>query len=402
MIKRVLILMAALCLVAAACGNGSDSSSDGASTGSDQTETADPPAVEPEPTEVPPATPVPDPTPEPTAEPEPTTEPEPTAEPEPAPTVEPEPTQEAEPAGETETVALASGCGAGGSGPALTTESFDFEGRTRTFEQVLPSAYDGETPLPVVLNWHGLGSSGVEQVGFSEYGLLAEVEEFIVIAPTGVPSPGDDSNSWELEPDQDPTRDDLAFANTLLDLVIESLCVDDRRVYTTGMSNGGYFSSVLACEMSERIAAAAAVAALTHADDCDPSRTVPMIGFHGTDDLVVPYAGGGESSLAPGQTVELFLLEIPDEFAEFAIAAGCATEPTVTEVSANVNSYDYPDCPGDIAMTFYEIEGGGHTWPGSLISLAISEAVGLGPTTAEINATETSWAFFEQYALPAE
>ena len=340
------------------------------------------------------STPAPTEAPAPTATPEPTDVPEPTAEPEPTEVAEPTaaPAAAPNPSG--------SGCGAGVQ-PGITSESFEFEDRERVYEQVVPASYDDSTPMAVVLNWHGLGSNGVEQVGFSDYASLAENEGFIVIAPTGIPSPGDTRNSWELAPEQDPTRDDLAFANTLLDLVIATLCVDESRVYTTGMSNGGYFSSLLVCHMSERIAAAASVAALNHPDDCEPSRIVPYIGFHGTEDDVVPYDGSGESSLAPGEVIELFQLKILDEFTEFAVEAGCEVEPTVSDYSENVTAFDFGGCPNEVPMTFYEIEGAGHTWPGSLISLALSESIGLGITTNEINASQVSWDFFEQHALPA-
>lgn len=374
--------LVALALLAAACG-GSDQAADDtpAATTVAASEQEPDPTEPPDPTAAPTEAPTPDPTPEP--------EPEPTAEP----TPEPAPAAD-EPAG---SGVLTSGCAAGTT-PGITTVTFEFDGVERTYEQVVPASYDDATPLPVVLNWHGLGSNGVEQVGFSDYASLAEAEGFIVIAPTGLPD-ATDRNSWELEPEQFPERDDLAFANALLDRVIETMCVDDARVYTTGMSNGGYFSSVLVCEMSERIAAAASVAALSHSETCEPSRTVPYIGFHGTDDEVVPYDGSGESSLAPGVIVPLFQLKILDEFTEFAVAAGCDAEPIVTDLSDNVTSFDFANCADGIPMTFYEIQGGGHTWPGSVTSLALSEALGLGVTTAEISASETSWAFFEQHAL---
>ena len=377
--RKIASMLVVLALLFAACAG-----SDGEATAvqAEPTATAAPvPTAEPEPT----ATEVPAPTA--------TAVPEPTATEVPEPTAEPTPTKTP---GVEETT-LASGCGSGVA-PGITTESFQFEGRERVFEQVVPASYDDATPLPVVLNWHGLGSNGVEQIGFSDYAALAEVEGFIVIAPTGIPTPGDDRNSWELSPEQDPERDDLAFANTLLDLVIESLCVDADRVYTTGMSNGGYFSSVLVCEMSTRIAAAASVAALSHPDDCDPERIVPYIGFHGTDDAVVPFAGG-QSSLAIDEAVELFLLEIPAEFEEFAVDAQCDAEPVVTAISDEVISYDYVNCNDGLTMTFYEIVGGGHTWPGSAVSVALSEAIGLGVTTTDISASETSWAYFEQHSL---
>lgn len=328
-----------------------------------------------------------EPKPAPTVAPASTAEPVSTVAPTPAPAEQP-----SEPA-----AVLGSGCGAGNA-PGITTVAFESDGRDRIYEQVVPASYDDLVPMAVVLNWHGLGSNGFEQIAFSDYAALAEAEGFIVIAPTGLPSE-EGRNSWELAPDQDLNRDDLAFANEVLDRVIETLCIDDTRVYTTGMSNGGYFSSVLVCEMSDRIAAAASVAALTHADDCAPSRTVPYIGFHGTDDEVVPYAGRGVSSLAPGQIVPLFELKILDEFTEFAVEAGCEAEPVITEFSDNVTSFDFANCVDAVTMTFYEIDGAGHTWPGSLVSIALSEALGLGVTTDEISASETSWAFFEQYSL---
>ena len=292
-----------------------------------------------------------------------------------------------------------SGCGSGVAA-GTTTQTLMFEGRERTFERWVPAGYDDATPLPVVLNWHGLGSNGAEQLAFSNYGSLADEENFIVVAPTGVPTPGDDRPSWEVSADQDPGRDDVAFANEVLDIVIGSLCVDESRVYTTGISNGGYFSSLLICELSDRIAAASSIAGLTHNDDCSPERFVPYIAFHGVEDEVVPYFGGGESSLAPGQTIDLFLLEILDEFTEFAVDGGCDREPLVTSESDNVVSFAFRDCGGDESvLTLYEIANGGHTWPGSPLSLAISEAIGLGRTTDEINATQVSWDFFQEHTL---
>ncbi|MFV0524902.1 MAG: alpha/beta hydrolase family esterase [Acidimicrobiales bacterium] len=283
--------------------------------------------------------------------------------------------------------------------PGQTTVSLEFEDRTRVYELVVPAGYDPAVPTPVVLNWHGLGSNGPDQLAFSEYPALADREGFLVVAPTGVPMPGQALNSWELTDDDDPTRDDLAFAAAVLDHVIATTCVDEARVYTTGMSNGGYFSSRLVCEMSDRIAAAASVAGLTHPDDCLPSRPVPYLGFHGVLDEIVPYDGGGFSSLFPGVRVELFEAVIPDEFAEFATGDGCGPVPVEQAVTGNVTTFIYPACPEGVEAVFYRIADGGHTWPGSASSAAISEPAGLGRTNTEINATELSWEFFSRHPL---
>lgn len=292
-----------------------------------------------------------------------------------------------------------SGCGAEVV-PGRSTVSFDFEDRTREYELVVPPDYDPSVPTPLVLNWHGLGSNGPDQLGFSEYPALAAREGFLVVAPTGVPAPDQTLNSWELTDDDDPTRDDVAFAEAVLDRMIATACVDESRVYTTGMSNGGYFSTRLVCELADRIAAASAVAALFHPDDCEPSRPVPLLGFHGVDDAVVPYDGGGFSSLFPQEPLELFEPAIPDEFAEFAVGYGCAPDPIEESISDDVTAFRYEGCPAGIEATFYRIGGGGHTWPGSTISLSIGQAAGLGATTTDINATELSWEFFSRHSLP--
>ena len=146
-----------------------------------------------------------------------------------------------------------------------------------------------------MLNWHGLGSNGPEQAAFTGYEALAASEGFIVVHPTGVPSPDTDANSWELVDGQDLARDDIAFANALIDTLIDEWCADPSRIYSTGMSNGGYFTARLVCEVADRIAAASSVAGTFHPDGCSPARPVPYLAFHGTEDLVVPFDGSGES-----------------------------------------------------------------------------------------------------------
>ncbi len=307
-----------------------------------------------------------------------------------------------EAADETGTVGDAEPSGSG-CGVELTsgqsTVSFTFEDRTRVYELVVPPSYDPTTPTPLVMNWHGLGSNGPDQLGFSEYSTVAAREGFLVVAPTGLPGPGQTRNSWELTDADDPTRDDLAFAEAVLDRLIATACVDEARVYTTGMSNGGYFSSRLICELADRIAAAASVAALSHPDDCQPSRPVPYLGFHGVDDEIVPYNGGGRSSLAPGARIELFEAVIPEEFAEFAATFGCEPTPSEEMISDDVTAFEYQGCDDDIEAVFYRLSNAGHTWPGSNLSLAIGQAAGLGVTNTDVSATELSWEFFKRHAI---
>lgn len=251
-------------------------------------------------------------------------------------------------------------------------------------------------PAPTVLNWHGLGSNGAEQAALSGYEALAATEGFVVVHATGTAG-ADGSNSWELAAFDTPDRDDLAFADALIDVVVDDWCGDPDRIYSTGMSNGGLFTSELVCNRSTRIAAAASVAGTTHPSTCDPERAVPYVAFHGTEDFVVPFDADQPSTLLPPAGVDALIDDTtPAEFAEFAASAGCDIDPTRIEETAEVVRYDYAGCDDGVPMAFYEVIGGGHTWPASPLSEALAD---LGFFTQDIDATVDAWAFMSQHSL---
>lgn len=382
----LIVVLSAWVLLAAACGS-SAGSSEAASNGNDgDTVAAATVTPEPAPTEAPTA--VPTEVSEPTPEPEPTEAPEPT--PEPEPTEAPEPAAEAEPAG----AGAAAGCG---TVDPETSGSVESSGETYEWFLAAPGGFDNTAPTPLILNFHGIGSSGSEQQLFSAIDAAASNAGFLTVYPTGVPAAGDDRNSWELAQFDSPVRDDVGFVVELIDTLSASFCVDTDRVFSTGMSNGGLFTSSLVCRLGDRIAAAASVAGVTHDEDCAPETATPYIAFHGVEDLTVPYNGGGISNLGGAEGPQEFFEQVmPDEFAEFAADFGC-DEATTDQVSDNVTRYDYPGCDDDAELSFYEIADGGHTWPGSPTSAAISEGFGLGVTNTEIVASELIVDFFSQY-----
>lgn len=283
--------------------------------------------------------------------------------------------------------------------PGVQTVTLDTGDDTRDLRIFLPSVYDG-SPLAMVINWHGLGSDGPQQAIFSNYETLAEAEGFLVVHPTGVPAPGDTRNSWELAQFNDPGRDDIAMAESVIDHLITNYCADPSRVYSTGMSNGGFFTSRLVCELSDRIAAAVSVAGITHHDGCNPERAVPLMAFHGTADAVVPFAGGVSTLVeenATPEALDFFTQVMPEEFAEFAASNGCDPDPTVEAVSDEVTRYDYINCSDDVGQVFFEVTDGGHSWPGSPLGPFVVDT--LGYTTNDVSATVDGWAFMSQYSL---
>ena len=280
-------------------------------------------------------------------------------------------------------------------GVGLQTGTF-FSGEVEyTYQWTVPSTYVGD-PIPVVLDFHGIGSNGAQQAVFSGWAAKAEAEGFLAVQPTGISLPDDDRASWELPQFDSDLRDDVAMVVDLLGLVASSVCIDPNRVYATGMSNGAFFTSELVCDLSGTIAAAVSVAGVTHHDTCMPSRAVPYLAFHGKADTTVPFAGGGVSTLegADGPS-EFFEQVMPDEFAEFAADFGC-TESADTSVTPEVTLTSWTGCTDDVEVGFYTIEGAGHTWPGSIISSAIPS---LGVTNLDIDATEISWQFFQRHPL---
>ncbi len=321
-----------------------------------------------------------------------------------------------------------------GPGPAATSESacpgvpagvsrfeLEVEGHVYSIRVLAPTDRDGvDVPLPVVLNWHGLGSNGFQQAQLTGYDLLAEREGFLAVHPTGLPAtelagagvelPAGQRGrrSWELAQLDVPGRDDVAMASELIDRLVADYCGDEARIYSTGMSNGGFFTSLLVCELSDRLAAAVSVAGLSHPDDCAPERPVPFMAFHGTADQVVPYNGGDSSLLdasaadvagaaIPPEIERFFEQVMPDEFGQFAASFGCGSEASTEPVSDEVTAFRYDDCDGGIPLVFFRIDGGGHTWPGSPLGLLLSRQ--LGETTFDVSATIDGWEFMRRFSL---
>jgi len=267
------------------------------------------------------------------------------------------------------------------------------DGIDRTYRVYVPSGI-GDTLVPAVLNFHGLGSNGNQQAAYTGYESLAEQETFVVVHATGAVSA---VNSWELSQFDIEGRDDVAFVGTLIDLLVSDFCVDSSRVYSTGMSNGGLFSSQLICSLADRIAAAVSVAGVSRADDCEPSRPVPYMAIHGTADRVVSFDGKGPTLLGSGDPPpgSFFAQVMPEEFAEFAADFGCDADPTVSAIGEDVIEYAYTNCDDEVAAVFYEVTDGGHVWPGS----PLAANIGGGYFTTDIDATADGWAFMRQFSL---
>ena len=306
-----------------------------------------------------------------------------------------------ETAGPTTTGTAPLGCAAAAPAPAGTERvELSSGGEERWYDRVVPSGYEG-SPRPLVIDLHGYLSGAETQAAISGFGALAEREGFVLATPQG----NSDLPYWNATPEPD-LPDDVGFVADVIDDVSATVCIDPDRVYVDGFSNGAFLASLVACELSDRVAAVAAVAGLLVPDGCEPDGPVPVLAIHGTDDQYVPVDGGPGPALADlDWSVDsrhafdgLAFADVAETAATWAELDGCDPAPTRTDVSAAVASEAYGDCAGGAAVDLYVVDGGGHTWPSSAFSHA-SAAI-LGPTTDDIDATELIWSFFEEHPRP--
>jgi polyhydroxybutyrate depolymerase len=262
--------------------------------------------------------------------------------------------------------------------PAKAVTEFvdiDVAGRARSYRLHVPEGLTDGSVYPLVLDFHGLTAGPESQDELSGMSGKADVEGFIVATPraSGIGS------SWGVLPGRPETEADVAFALAIVADIGERLPVDSSRVYATGFSNGGGLANRLACDEADTFAAIGSVAgAYPSYTDCDGSEPVPVIAFHGSDDLVVPFGGLGG-----------FLPPIADWAEAWAARNGCTEDPQQERVTEDVIRVWWEACPAGADVELYAIDGGAHGWPGS------TSAPVLLNSTDTISATDLIWEFFE-------
>jgi polyhydroxybutyrate depolymerase len=159
-------------------------------------------------------------------------------------------------------------------------------GTERRYLVDVPAA-PGDRPLPVVLSFHGFHSSARRHRWWTGWGTLARREGFIAVHPEGhdgVRLLGRSGRGWDIRPTE---TGDADFVRALLDELEGDHCIDRRRIFATGMSNGGLFASLLGCALADRLAAVAPVAGAIDLRDCVPARPRPVLLIHGRADRIV-------------------------------------------------------------------------------------------------------------------
>jgi polyhydroxybutyrate depolymerase len=274
--------------------------------------------------------------------------------------------------------------------------SLEVDKRARTYLVHVPKSYDGTKAVPVVLAFHGGGSSAQQMVTLCGLNEKADQEGFIVVYPNGTGRLALTFNAGNCcGYSMEQKVDDVAFVRALLDELGKVVKVDAKRVYATGMSNGAILSYLLASELSDRIAAIAPVSGPMGTATCNPNRPVPVIHFHGTADESAPFKGGKGKGISGTD-----FYSVDHSIRAWVKANGCKEGPATSKLPKIVDDgtaveiKSYGDGKDGSEVVLVIIEGGGHTWPGR-----DSPKNRLGKSTRNVSANDLMWDFFRKHPM---
>jgi polyhydroxybutyrate depolymerase len=284
--------------------------------------------------------------------------------------------------------------------PGDYTKTVKVAGVTRTYLLHVPPSYSSAQASPVVLLFHG-GQGSATTIGAitsssgGGFSAFADQKNFIAIYPDSVSGTWDDGRATITN-----RTNDVAFTKAALDAVALDYKIDSKRVFATGISNGGMMTFRLACELSSRLAAVATVAANMSSDiqaGCTPVQTVPVAMFSGDADPLMPYGGGTVAGAIGGSVISATATAAfwaSKNAATLNTTTALANTDTTDGTTTDLLSYTSPS-GGEVA--FYRINGGGHTWPGGT---QYASALLIGKVAKDFSANEAMWEFFMRHARP--
>ncbi|HEY8517114.1 MAG TPA: PHB depolymerase family esterase [Candidatus Binatia bacterium] len=241
-------------------------------------------------------------------------------------------------------------------------------GLERTFELVVPEAAVGGAPVPLVLVYHGVFSTGAQILATTGFAEKALAEGFITAAGDGI------GRSWNAgvccDPAMSENVDDVGFTRDMVAAIESEYCIDPQRIYATGFSNGGAMAFRLACDAADLFAAFAPVGGSLALFPCEPAAPRPMQIINMVEDPVVPFALG-EFSLR-----------------EFVKHNSCSETRVLVELAPNATCEVAPECADGATTELCAVTGLGHDWPG-----------GERDPQGTFSATDAAWSFLSAFSL---
>jgi polyhydroxybutyrate depolymerase len=307
-------------------------------------------------------------------------------------------------------------------------EEIQIGDRKRTFVVHLPQGYDSQQHYPVVILLHGLNQDAAEMARLTHFNEFADRDGIIAVYPNALGGRwtlggGGEPRPYRRRPyrrpgvwgpgypppprsepgdrrEAAPRNQDMQFLHRVLDRLATNYSVDTRRIYAAGLGEGGFMAIRMGCNMADRIAAIAVVAAaMPRMQNCIPSRPLPALFMNGTDDPIVHYDGGRY------QDGMMRLLSAEDSAKEWARLNHCSEKPSESKLRAlpgggkDTKVYLFEGCQENAQVTLYSVKNGGHTWPGGEQYMSEKE---VGKTSHALNANETIWSFLVTRKISGE
>lgn len=269
---------------------------------------------------------------------------------------------------------------------------------TRSYYLYLPqNSQIGKKPLVIACHGGGGTAQSMDKLsgGITK---LADKEQFVCIFPQGIRKHWNDGRTVNLS-----NFNDVDFIEKVIDELVSEGLVDSKRVYSTGISNGGFFSQYLAKKIPDKVAAIASVAATLPKKYLQYEKTtpVPVLYILGTEDPLVPYEGGSagfkRSRKKRGEVVSA------KEAVAYWLNNNDVSESSIKLETIDADKgdgmeivraqYSNGDTKSDVSV--YKIIGGGHTWPSGWQYLP---ARLVGKTSYELDANKVIWDFFSKHS----
>ena len=253
----------------------------------------------------------------------------------------------------------------------------------------------------LVLCLHNEGETAESMMRLTKHSFnkLADQDGFIVGYPEALNTFWNDGREDSISLSHYNNIDDLGYIERLIQYSIDSFRVDPGQIFVTGLSNGGFMTFRLACELSKKIKGIAAVSAglaLDQLVDCNADSTVSVMIINGTRDPMMPFTGG--EMIVEERSQGSFLSA--EETINFWLKGNKCKEKIAHRDMPNTNLFDetrsekfiHANCDNGSRVVLISVTNGGHTWPGGR---QYSTEKAIGKTSKDFDASDEIWRFFK-------
>jgi polyhydroxybutyrate depolymerase len=271
------------------------------------------------------------------------------------------------------------------------SKTINVNGIERSFRVFVPTNLPKDTKLSLVFVFHGGKSDAINMENYSKFSDIAEREKFIAVYPEGI------NKNWNDGREISQT-DDLAFVKAMLDSFIKEYNIDEKRIFSTGISNGGFFSNYIAAHLSDKFAAIAPVVggiAEPFAPKFNPKEPISVFVIQGTADPINPYNGGEVAgnrgrTISTEKTIELWKKHNQTE----SVSINSTLPDTDKSDGCTVETYLWKNGKNGTEVKFFKEIGGGHSMAGKQQYLP---KLIIGNVCKDYDAAEAIWDFFKTH-----